>query len=159
MNSERSSGLLVDTNLLVLYAVGMVNQNRIETFKRTSQYTKSDYKLLLEVLSAFRPIYTVAHVMAEVSNLTDLPGVERSRARLVVKETISLLQEVPIASSHASDDPFYEKLGLADAAIGAVARTHGCTVLTDDLDLYLLLTHHKLPVANFTHIRASSWGM
>ncbi len=159
MNSERSSGLLVDTNLLVLYAVGKVNENRIKTFKRTSQYSKSDYNLLLEVHREFQPIYTVAHIMSEVSNLTDLPGVERRQARLVVKEAISLLQEVPMASSQASDDPFYEKLGLADAAIGAVARIHGCTLLTDDLDLYLLLSHHKLPVENFTHIRASSWGM
>ena len=30
------SGLLIDTNLLVLYTVGTVNQSRIENFKRTS---------------------------------------------------------------------------------------------------------------------------
>jgi hypothetical protein len=41
-DSARSSGLLVDTNLLVLFAVGTVNLDRIETFKRTSKYTKAD---------------------------------------------------------------------------------------------------------------------
>jgi hypothetical protein len=44
------AGLLVDTNLLVLFAVGTVNRNRIETFKRTSQYTKGDFDLLVRVL-------------------------------------------------------------------------------------------------------------
>jgi hypothetical protein len=37
------NGLLIDTNLLVLFAVGTVNRNRIEKFKRTRQYTKTDF--------------------------------------------------------------------------------------------------------------------
>ena len=74
MNPEDASGLLVDTNLLVLIAVGGVNRNRIETFKRTSRYTKADYDYLLRVLGTFKTPYTVPHVLAEVSNLTGLPG-------------------------------------------------------------------------------------
>ncbi len=49
------AGLPVDTNLLVLFAVGTVNRNRIETFKR-----------------------------AEVSNLTDLGGTERPTTSILV---------------------------------------------------------------------------
>jgi hypothetical protein len=90
-------GFLVDTNLLVLFAVGTVNRNRIETFKRTRKYTKSDYNLLVRVLAKFEPCYTIAHVLAEVSNLTDLPGSERLQARSVLKKTISLLNEAVIA--------------------------------------------------------------
>ncbi len=153
-----SDGLLVDTNLLVLYAVGSVNRNRIETFKRTRQYSKTDYGLLVRVLMNCEPLYTVAHVLAEVSNLTDLPGAERLYARLVVKETISLLNEVGMASARAAEDRLYQDLGLADAAIGAVARAHNCAVLTDDLDLYLRLSHDGVKVLNFTHMRAYAWG-
>ena len=75
-DAETRAGLLVDTNLLVLYVVGGVNRNRIDTFKRTTRYTKSDYDLLLRVIAKFNPLYAVAHVLAEVSNLTDLPGVK-----------------------------------------------------------------------------------
>jgi predicted nucleic acid-binding protein len=150
----RSAGrLLVDTNLLVLWVVGTVNRNRVETFKRTRRYTKTDYDLLLRVLARFRPLYTVHHVLAEVSNLTDLPGVERQRARRFLRETISTLTEVEMPSLRAAEDVLYPKLGLVDAAIGAVARAHNCTVLTDDLDLYLLLSHEKVKVINFTHER------
>jgi hypothetical protein len=81
LDSASARGLLVDTNLLVLFAVGTVNPNRIETFKRTSRYTKSDFDLLLRVLGKFNKLYTVAHVLAEVSNLTDLPGAEGQQAR------------------------------------------------------------------------------
>ena len=151
-------GLLVDTNLLVLFAIGTVNRNRIEMFKRTRQYTKADYDLLLRVLDKFNTRYTVAHVLAEVSNLTDLPGAEGQQARRVLKETISLLSEVEISSARAAEDRHYQKLGLVDAAISAVARAHNCTVLTDDFDLYHLLSRDKVNVLNFTHLRAQEWG-
>ena len=155
--SVATAGLLVDTNLLVLFAVGAVNRNRIETFKRTRHYTKSDYDLLVLVLGKFKQLYTVAHVLAEVSNLTDLPGTERVKARHVLKKTISLLHEAEMSSTRAAEDSLYQSLGLVDAAIGAVARAHNCTVLTDDLDLYLRLTSEKVNVLNFTHLRARAW--
>ena len=159
LGSATSAGLFVDTNLLVLFAVGTVNRNRIETFKRTSQYTKSDYDLLVRVLGQYKLLYTVAHVLAEVSNLTDLPGAERLQVRRVLKETISLLNEVEMASTRAAEDPLYQGLGLVDAAIGAVARAHNCAVLTDDLDLYLGLGRDNMEVYNFTHLRARALGL
>jgi predicted nucleic acid-binding protein len=159
LGSATSTGLFVDTNLLVLFAVGTVNRNRIETFKRTRQYTKSDYDLLVRVLSRFEPLYTVAHVLAEVSNLTDLPAPERVQARRVLKKTISSLNEAEMSSARAAEDRLYQDLGLVDAAIGAVARVHNCSVLTDDLDLYLRLIHEKVKAYNFTHLRAHAWGI
>jgi hypothetical protein len=78
---DRRHGLLVDTNLLVLFIVGSVNPDRIGTFKRTNKYSRTDYQLLIRVLGHFEPIYTLAHVAAEVSNLTDLRGLELLRAR------------------------------------------------------------------------------
>jgi len=152
-------GLLVDTNLLVLFVVGTVNRNRIETFKRTWQYTKEDYDLLRRVLSKFEPLYTLAHVLAEVSNLTDLRGSEGLLARRVLKEAFSVLTEVEMPSKVAAQDRVYENLGLVDGAIGAVARTHNCVVLTDDLDLYLQLSRDRVEIINFTHLRARAQGL
>ncbi len=88
-----------------LFTVGAVNRDRIETFKRTSAYTKADYELLVRVAGRFEPLYTVAHVLAEVSNLADLPGQERSHARSVLKRTISLLAEREMPSVQAAEDP------------------------------------------------------
>jgi predicted nucleic acid-binding protein len=150
-----ATGLLVDANLLVLVVVGSVNRDRIET----RQYTRSDYDLLLRVLDQFNPLYTVPHVLAEVSNLTDLSGPEQARARSILKETISLLNEAEIPSARAAEDRLYPKLGLVDAAIGAVARANKCAVLTDDLDLYVLLSRDEVVTFNFTHLRAGAWGI
>jgi predicted nucleic acid-binding protein len=159
LDSGASAGILVDTNLLVLYAVGTVNRNRIETFKRTNRYAKSDYDLLVRWLERFQRFYTVAHVLAEVSNLTDLPGPERLRARLVLKKTIDLLDEAEMPSALAAEDRLYQDHGLVDAAIGAVARAHNCAVLTDDFELYRCLSHDNVTVFNFAHLQARAWGI
>ena len=144
-----SDGLLVDTNFLVLLAVGTVNRNRVETFKRTSAYTSSDFNLLIRCLDHFdQHLLTVPHVLAEVSNLTDLPGAERLAARHFLRTTISLLREVSIPSSTAASDPLFEVLGPSDAAIGVVAQNNGCAVLTDDLDLYVRLSHRGVTLIN-----------
>jgi predicted nucleic acid-binding protein len=156
---QADAGLFVDTNLLVLFTVGSVNRDRIEQFKRTRQYAKTDYDLLLRVLGKFKTLYTVAHVMAEVSNLTDLSGPERLQARQVLKEALSVLNEAEMPSARASDDLLYQRHGLADAAIAAVARDYHCAVLTDDLDLYLSLIREQVEAFNFTHLRAAEWGM
>ena len=101
LGSASAAGLLVDTNLLVLFTIGTVNRDRIEQFKRTRQYTKTDYDLLFRVLGQFNPLYTVAHVLAEVSNLTDLSGSERLQARYVLKEALSVLNEAEMPSTRA----------------------------------------------------------
>jgi rRNA-processing protein FCF1 len=147
-------GLPVDTNLLVLFMIGTVNRARIETFKRTSRYTARDFGLLRRVIAKFSKLHTVAHILAEVSNLTDLHGMELARARRVLKVAISSLDKAVMPSIQAAEDPLYSSLGLVDAAIGAVARAHDCTVLTDDLDLYVRLGRDRVNVINFRHLRA-----
>lgn len=151
------NGLLIDTNLLVLFTVGTVSPHQIEKFKRTSVYTREDFELLVRIMNGFRPVYTVAHVMAEVSNLIDFKGPQRLLARQVLAEAIAVLKEPTVSSLQASGSSNYEDLGLADSAIGIVAREHGCEVLTDDLDLYLSLTSEGLPVEKFSHLRERNW--
>lgn len=154
----RSDGLLIDTNLVVLLVVGTVSLDRITVFKRTSKYSKSDYDLLVRIIKlARKPLYTVAHVLAEVSNLTVLSGAERLQARRVLKGIVADLLEPGIASVRAADAREYESLGLVDAAIATVAREHNCAVLTDDLDLYVSLARQNIEAFNFAHLQAQEW--
>lgn len=157
--SSHDAGLLIDTNLLVLYTVGTVNRKRIENFKRTSKYSEQDYELLVRVIEKVTPLYTVAHVMAEVSNLIDLSGSERLQARHILKEMLSILEEAEMPSAQAAQSRPYEDHGLTDAAIAAVALKHQCTVLTDDLNLYLALAREEISAINFNHLRAREWGL
>ena len=42
IEKHRAKGVLVDTNLLVLFLVGRVNRQRILNFKRTGDFTIED---------------------------------------------------------------------------------------------------------------------
>ena len=156
----RAAGLLIDTNLLVLFVVGSINRSRVPVFKRTSKYSGEDYDLLLRVIGAWRkPLFTLPHVLAEVSNLTDLKGHELLSARHFLKGTIAILREPELASARAAQNAQYGDLGLVDAAIATLAREHDCAVLTDDLTLYLALHQEGVPSLNFAHLQASNWGL
>ena len=142
--------------MLVLYLVGIVNPERIARFKRTSQYTRGDHELLVRLLETFSRWFTLAHIMAEVSNLLDLAGHEKLVARHALAAVLRLLDEPHISSAVASGEGLYEELGLTDAAILAATRQHGCAVVTADLALYVALASEDLPVIYFPHYQAAA---
>ena len=111
------------------------------------------------MLDRFERLYTSAHVMAEVSNLTDLTGGERLLARRKLKDMLAILQEPWMPSVRAAQSARYESLGLTDAAIMALAREHKCAVLTADFNLYQALSGDGIPVLNFAHLQELSWGV
>lgn len=151
--NARANGLLVDTNLLVLLIVGAVNRERVSHFKRTSGYRPADWDLLTGIVEQISRRYTLAHVLAEVSALTDLRGPELEHARITLQKLISLMQEINVPSAEASAHPLYLRLGLTDSAIAAVARRHGCSVLTNDSGLYTALSADGLHVMMFDDLR------
>jgi hypothetical protein len=99
--NARVNGILVDTNLLVLLIVGSVNRDRVSRFKRTSGYLSADWDLLIGILEQISRRYTLPHVLAEVSALTDLKGPELESARTVMRNLIAAMHELKIPSVDA----------------------------------------------------------
>ena len=149
----RRAGLLLDTNLLVLYLVGMVNPRRIEQHKRTRAYRLSDFLILADIVEAARTLYTLPHVLAETSNLTVLMGREEAVARELLHEFITMVEEYPITSREAATHRAYGRLGLTDAAVVTTVGRIGCALLTADLKLYVTCLEEGLGAWNFTHLR------
>lgn len=151
--NARLRGVLIDTNLLVLLVVGSVNRDRIPRFKRTANYTPEDWDLLTGILEQISPRYSLPHILAEVSTLTDMKGPEGVMARVILRNAISLLEELPVASLDACDSANYRRLGLTDAAISLTVKRRGCSVLTNDSDLYVALREEGASVVKFDHLR------
>lgn len=152
--NARSNGVLIDTNLLVLLVVGSVNRDRIAQFKRTTDYKPADWDLLTGIVEQIPHRYSIPHILSEVNTLTDMKGSERETARAILQRIIALLDELPLASVDACDTPYFLRLGLTDAALGLAAKRTGCSVLTNDRDLYLALYEDGTPVVKFDHLRA-----
>lgn len=153
MELDVRRGLLIDTNLLVLLVIGLVNPARIATHDRTSVYTAADYTLLFNFAARYQRLYTLPHVLAEVSNLAVIKGQESSASRAYLKALIEDLFEELKPSHEAAAERAYAWLGLVDAAIISVARQYQCNVITADVALFNALQREGIPVITFMQLR------
>ena len=80
----RRQGILIDTNILLLYFVGTVNRERISQFNRTEKFTPEDYDILQSMMQQFQKIVTTPNILTEVSNLINqIKEPERSQCFLI----------------------------------------------------------------------------
>ena len=152
-----SRGVLVDTNILLLYFVGKFDPERITRFKRTRQFSVDDYRLLVRLLDRFKRIVTTPNVLSEVSSFSGQLGEPlRSKYYLDFARGIATLDEHYVASAAAARRGEFSRLGLTDCAIVHLA-TDKYLVLTDDFRLAQFLEKAGVDVLNFNHLRFSSW--
>ena len=68
----RSCGLLIDTNILLLYFVRLFDRSWVERFKRTrGRYSAQDFDSLTDIVLKFDRIVTTPNVLSELSNLSN----------------------------------------------------------------------------------------
>jgi len=149
-------GILIDTNLLLLYVVGVWNQQQITRFKRTKIFTKEDYRLLSNFLSHFKRVITTPNILTEVSNLAgQLAESLKTTFFPVFANKISVLDERYLSSSHIARSQEFYRFGLTDTVIQTLAR-NTYLVITEDFRLAQYLQHKDIDTINFNHLRY--WG-
>jgi hypothetical protein len=156
IEKHRAKGVLVDTNLLVLFLVGTVSRHRILNFKRTGDFTIEDFDLLVRLIDWFGKLIATPHVLSQVSDLTDLTGNELTKIRELFKVLVETIEESYDASRLLVSDPAFKRLGLTDAAIATVC-CRGVLVLTADAQLHVALQERDIDALNFNHIRPLGW--
>lgn len=153
----RQSGMVVDTNILLLYIVGSVNRERISRFKRTKQFTPDDYDLLARILSFFPKILTTPNILTEVNSLANQLGEpERSRCLQNFGQAITQLNEIHEPSQQLVQMPEFQKFSLTDCSILKIAKA-SYLVLTDDLKLSQTLQKKGIDTVNFNNLRFLNW--
>jgi hypothetical protein len=157
INQSRSlgleKGLLVDTNLMILYAIGSFDLEQITQFKRTNMFTELDYFVLGRFMKGYEILYTTPHILAEVSNLTEKISSHLKQGFFdQFKTIIQSLDEKYDASTELVKILKFHKFGLTDSAIIKMAE-QGAMVLTIDLNLYGYISGRGYKAKNFNHIR------
>lgn len=149
----KSSGILIDTNLLLLLFVGSFNLKLIAEFKRTKQFTVDDFILLQTFFEPFASIVTTPHVLTEVNSFSNqLPNRLKSAYYTEVATQLTTLVEIPFPSISISENAAFLKYGLTDIGIFLIAKDK-YLVLTDDFDLSVFLITHGVDAINFNHLR------
>jgi hypothetical protein len=153
----KSKGLLIDTNLLLLYLVGMYDQKRIPRFKRTMAFTIDEFLLLATIFESFDKIITTPNILTEVSNFSgQLPRDLHPDFYSDFATKIPILEERYTASVAISASAHFNKFGLTDSGIVDTVKGN-YLVLTDDLKLFGYLQNLGIDAINFNHIRSLAW--
>jgi rRNA-processing protein FCF1 len=156
--SYRQKGILIDTNILLLWFVGTVNRSRISKFNRTEQFLPEDYDSLIQILSYFTKIVTTPNILTEVNSLANQLGEpERSQCFSIFAQGVAELDESYIESRTSVSMERFTKFGLTDCGILNLA-TNQYLVLTDDLKLASYLQKSGVDTINFNHIRVYGWS-
>ena len=148
LGKYRKKGLLIDTNLLVLYIVGSLDIELIRDFSRTSQFTIDDFYLLSDFSDLFDLKITTPHILTEASNLI---GKSRN-LRGLLKIYISNADEKFLESSKVTENDDFIDFGLTDTAIINVSQ-NSCLVLTDDRPLYGFLINKGIDTVSLDELR------
>lgn len=145
--------VLLDTNLLLLLIVGLLDKNLIGKHKRTREFVEEDFELLTNTVSGVTTLWITAHCLAEVSNLLKQTN-QFLATRLLnfLVEATSRFRESHLKKEIVFGQAFFERLGVADSGIVVKAKRVDC-VLTVDFDLYNEISRLGYNVVNFNHLR------
>jgi hypothetical protein len=153
----RSRGVLVDTNILLLFVVGAFDRGQIGRFKHTRQFVTEDFDLLVRLLGRFERIVTTPNILTEVSNLSGhLPDNLKAACYAEFGRRIAVLDEQYAPSGIVVGESPFAKLGLTDTSILHLSRGK-YLVLTEDATLYVFLGAAKVDALNFNHLRPLAW--
>jgi hypothetical protein len=150
VEKHAANGLLLDSDLLLVYFVGVLDEAQISKAKGTREYTLADFRLLLQIGNRFDHIVTTPNVITEVSNLVGrLDARFRHTAYQLMRDRfVQVFEETYVSSEDAMKDKAFEKLGLTDASISVMA-SRGILVMTNDLDLSILLASLEIDCIHY----------
>jgi hypothetical protein len=144
----RQKGLLIDTNLLLLYIVGSFDILLIRDFKRTANFTEDDFERVSKFIDYFERTITTPHVLTEVSDFID----NRQALQIGLKVYIERSQEIFLESLELSKKETFLKFGLADTSVTYTAKD-SYLIFTDDRPLYGFLISSQIDAVNSDQIR------
>ncbi len=151
LQKYRKKGLLIDTNLLLLYIVGSFNIELIREFKRTSHFTTDDFYLVSDFLELFDSKITTPHILTEVSNLIG----NKPNLCALLKIYISDAEEKTLESIKIVQNNTFINFGLTDTAIIDISKD-SYLVITDDKPLYGLLINTAVDAVSLNDLRTAN---
>ncbi len=157
---HRHKGILVDTNLLLLFLVASFDTAYARRFRRTQHYRPEDYVALVQIIQPFDRIIVTPSILTEISNLADDVAVDyrydfcQFWANLLISPAGSpFLWERQAFTRHIIRRPEFPVLGLTDTGIIDRAVHDRHLVVSHDQDLCISLAANGVDVITFEDVR------
>lgn len=151
------TGILLDTNILLLLLVGKVEKELVGNCSRLKAYSIDDF-LLLEWLLMGDPGFAITpHIATETWNLGEnaLAGDHQTRFKSLFISYLENAREAWVPVKLLAGESYFPRLGVADSGAARIKRRRP-VVITDDAKFTVQLETQRSPVVNFTWLR--DWG-
>src|SRR5581483_5397292 len=146
----RSKGIVVDTNLLLLLAVGLYDIKRIASFKRTSKFDVQIFAAVKKVVEQFEQRFTTPYIITELDNWARyLRENEWQAISSITQQLVPSLIEVYDQSSRIVRHALYANIGITDCSIELV---QDALIFTDDLPFSKRMERRGRDVLNVAHL-------
>lgn len=138
--------LIIDTNLLLLFVIGIIDDGRyIKKSNRLSDFDEDDFQKITRVIGFFNEVYITPYIATEVSNLIDLDGDVRDeifiKFRLLIEK---LIKVVNVNLIEDMDGQTFLRYGLTDNSLISLVSEY--FILTNDSRLCSVL--YKIKAEN-----------
>lgn len=157
--NKAPQGLIIDTNILILFFIGIYNPSYIKDCKRTCEYAEEDFETLKEFLNCFKglKIYITPHITSEISNLSITSGFNSSKLNGYVSGVVELMKDInenhiEVSSLLQLNVTLIKEFGFTDLGIIELSKKYNIPILTDDGRLYGYAST-QTEVINFKHIK------
>ena len=133
---HKNRGVVIDTNLLLLYVIGLSGVIRIQDFKRTNQFTDDDFRTISHFVKVFGKILTTPNILTEVNSLSNqLKNHQKPRCYDSFNQCLQhLFEERYLESTMIGPLRTFSKFGLTDAGTIQLAEEQHL-ILTDDFQM------------------------
>jgi len=153
---KKFDGLIVDTNLMLLFIVGLYDLDYIKNFpfRRTARYSKEDFEKISNVFSHFNNIIITPHILTELYHLSEKVHSYRIEEYFgVFIKALLEFDEINVDKDIILNTPNLHKFGITDLAILSLASDKKYLVLSDDDKLSGLLRSKNIDSLSIYEIR------
>lgn len=156
----QSKGIIIDTDIMLVYIVGSCDLDYISQFKRTDKYCAEDHKVISYVISCFSKKVVTPHILAELSNLSlQARKEEREDYFNIFMELLKRTTEDYIGKDIVLSFPLFPIIGVTDLGIIEAAKKSSYLVFTNDKYLVGQARKKGVSVLRLNDIRTAQWGM
>jgi len=155
---HRPFGILLDTNILLLYLIGSFNTDYIREFNRTAMYDAEDFEWVIRYSSFFEKVVITPHILTEVWHF--VKKVRNDYLSYFIESSVNafeVFKEDYVDKKLILQDKSLQYVGVTDLSIIIASKTENYLVLTDDLRAYATFLANDVHAINVNQLKSESW--
>lgn len=155
IRAHKNYGIILDTNVFLLYLIGVYDINFIKDFKRTVKYDIEDFEWLKLVIKPFKSIYVTPQILAEAWNLFE--NIRDPKFSDFLDSTLhifTLIDEEYINKNDIVQNSSLRHIGVTDTSIIEVAMNLNLLVITDDFRSVHHYMSRDISVLNINQLKS-----